>query len=203
MQGLVQAVKEILPNAEHRQCARHIFANFRKRFSGAPFENLFWKASKSSTEVKFYAAMEEIKKLNPAAYLHLMEREPKTWSRAFFKVGLLCDSVENGNSESFNNVLDDARKKPLITMLEDLRLYVMERMYHMRIRGETWNRFAVCPKIREKINKLKYWQRLVNMNLSPVKCHMILSPFQYLICVFNSGGGRLFQVVLTHLRQGI
>ena len=72
---------------------------------------------------------------------------------------MLCDSVENGNSESFNNVLDDARKKPIITMLEDLRLYVMERMYHMRIQGENWARFGVCPKIREKINKLKYWQR--------------------------------------------
>ena len=62
---------------------------------------------------------------------------------AFFQVGLLCDLVENGNSESFNNVLDDARKKPIITMLEDLRLYVMERMYHMRVLGEAWSSFNV------------------------------------------------------------
>ena len=159
MQGLVQAVREVFPLAEHRQCARHIFANFRKKFSGAPFENLFWKASKASTENRFNAAMEEIKKINTAAYQHLMERDPKTWSRAYFKVGLLCDSVENGNSESFNNVIHEARKKPIITMLEDMRLYVMERMYHMRIQAEGWSRLNVCPKIREKINKLKYWQR--------------------------------------------
>ncbi|CAI9288460.1 unnamed protein product [Lactuca saligna] len=29
--GLVEAVYEVFPIAEHRQCARHIFANFRKR----------------------------------------------------------------------------------------------------------------------------------------------------------------------------
>ena len=158
-------MKEVLPGAEHRQCARHLLANFRKRFSGAPFENLFWKASKASTEIRFNAVMEEIKSLNPAAFLYLMEREPKTWSRAFFQVGLLCDSVENGNSESFNNVIADARKKPIITMLEDLRLYVMERMYKLRIQGESWSRLNVCPKIREKINKLKYWQRFVTLLL--------------------------------------
>ncbi|CAI9273625.1 unnamed protein product [Lactuca saligna] len=30
--GLIEAVKERVPVAEHRQCARHIYANFKKRF---------------------------------------------------------------------------------------------------------------------------------------------------------------------------
>ncbi|KAI3691858.1 hypothetical protein L6452_31660 [Arctium lappa] len=30
--GIVEAVKDLAPYAEHRQCARHIYANFRKRF---------------------------------------------------------------------------------------------------------------------------------------------------------------------------
>ncbi|XP_023732226.1 uncharacterized protein LOC111880046 [Lactuca sativa] len=33
--GLIAAVKEVFLAAEHRQCARHIYANFRKRFSGS------------------------------------------------------------------------------------------------------------------------------------------------------------------------
>ncbi|CAI9271631.1 unnamed protein product [Lactuca saligna] len=32
--GLIEAVKERVPAAEHRQCARHIYANFKKRFKG-------------------------------------------------------------------------------------------------------------------------------------------------------------------------
>lgn len=36
--GLLEAVKEVLPEAKHRQCASHIYANFKKRFTGAHFE---------------------------------------------------------------------------------------------------------------------------------------------------------------------
>lgn len=33
LQGLLKAVDELLPNAEHRMCARHIFANWRKIYT--------------------------------------------------------------------------------------------------------------------------------------------------------------------------
>ncbi|CAI9284709.1 unnamed protein product [Lactuca saligna] len=32
--GILESVKAILPHVEHRQCARHIYANFRKRHTG-------------------------------------------------------------------------------------------------------------------------------------------------------------------------
>jgi len=31
--GLLKAVKELIPNAEHRMCARHIYANWRKKYT--------------------------------------------------------------------------------------------------------------------------------------------------------------------------
>lgn len=75
--------------------------------------------------------MNSIKKIDPLAYEHLMERDPKSWCRAFFEVDRACDAYENGISESFNSVIDLARKRPLITMLEEIRIYAMERMYKM------------------------------------------------------------------------
>ena len=78
----------MLPRAEHRQCARHICSNMKKRFSGALFENLFWSASKATTEYVFKVVMEEIKKLNPLCHSYLMEKDPKTWSRAYFREGI-------------------------------------------------------------------------------------------------------------------
>nr|GEU34513.1 hypothetical protein [Tanacetum cinerariifolium] len=30
--GLMEAIKEVMPNAEHRQCARHIYENFKKQY---------------------------------------------------------------------------------------------------------------------------------------------------------------------------
>nr|KAJ0205312.1 hypothetical protein LSAT_V11C500238060 [Lactuca sativa] len=73
---LLKTVKEVLPIVKHRQCERHIVANFRKRFNGA---------SKASTKPLFNVAMKEIQVLNPAVYDYLMETNPKSWSRAFFK----------------------------------------------------------------------------------------------------------------------
>ncbi|XP_023742979.3 uncharacterized protein LOC111891128 [Lactuca sativa] len=162
--GLLEVVKEILPTAEHRQCARHIVANFRKRFSGVHYETMFWKASNASTEPLFNAAMKEIEVHNHAAFAYLMETNPKSWSRAFFQKGKMCDAVENGLYESSNNVIRDARKKPIITMLEDIRLYVMERIYNLKIKGISWPDYKPCPAITLLPNQLKkaqrYWQVL-------------------------------------------
>nr|GEU78298.1 pentatricopeptide repeat-containing protein [Tanacetum cinerariifolium] len=33
-QGLIKAVKEVMPYVEHRQCARHIYEGFKKQYSG-------------------------------------------------------------------------------------------------------------------------------------------------------------------------
>ncbi|KAL7597701.1 hypothetical protein Lser_V15G24582 [Lactuca serriola] len=90
--GLLEAVKEILPTAEHRQCARHTLANFRKRFTGVHYEKMFWRPCKASTEPLFNAAMKEIQILNPVAFEYLMEKNPISWCRAFFQEGTMCDA---------------------------------------------------------------------------------------------------------------
>ncbi|KAJ9548999.1 hypothetical protein OSB04_021542 [Centaurea solstitialis] len=156
--GLVQAVKDVMPNAEHRQCARHIYENFRKVFSGVEFRNLFWRASKASYPQLFESVMNEIRIANPSAHKYLMEREPKTWSRAYFEVNRGCDSVENGFSECFNFVLLKVRHKPIITMLEAIRIILMERMNTMRRICDTWVD-DICPSIKRKLDIAKDQQR--------------------------------------------
>ncbi|XP_052623324.1 uncharacterized protein LOC128128431 [Lactuca sativa] len=39
--GLLEVVKEVLPNAEHRQCVRHIYTNFKKSYKGEEYKDLF------------------------------------------------------------------------------------------------------------------------------------------------------------------
>ena len=81
--------------------------------------------------------MKEIAKLNSKALNYLMERDPKTWSLAFFRVhNASCELVENGFSESFNSFIFDVREKPIINMLEEIRIYVMQRMVTMKAKGE-------------------------------------------------------------------
>nr|GEX09372.1 pentatricopeptide repeat-containing protein [Tanacetum cinerariifolium] len=40
--GLIEDVKDVMPLAKHRQCARHIYEGFRKQYSGVEFRELFW-----------------------------------------------------------------------------------------------------------------------------------------------------------------
>nr|KAJ0226155.1 hypothetical protein LSAT_V11C100031430 [Lactuca sativa] len=60
---------------------------------------------------------------------------------------------------SFNSVIEAARKRPLVTMLEEIRIYVIERLYRQKIKGNFWD-LTICPSIRLKLSKLKDLQSM-------------------------------------------
>ncbi|GJW73224.1 zf-CCHC domain-containing protein [Tanacetum coccineum] len=123
--GIIEAAKEVMPLAEHRQCARHIYANFRKKFTGVQYRNLFWKAAKATYPAKFEQVMKEIKDISNDAHKYLMDRHP-----------------------------ENARRKLIINMLEDIRVSLMERMQRMREKHVKWND-VLCPNIIKKFEILK------------------------------------------------
>lgn len=47
--GLLEVFKEFLPNAEHRYCMRHLYANFRKLFRGKELKDAMWRAASAGT----------------------------------------------------------------------------------------------------------------------------------------------------------
>ncbi|CAI9301786.1 unnamed protein product [Lactuca saligna] len=91
---------------------------------GAEYRKLFWFAAKATTTTKFEDIMNEIKLIVSNAYEHLMgKKNPNTWSSAFFREDSGSDAIENGVSESFSATIVEARKKPIIAMLEDIRVF--------------------------------------------------------------------------------
>ncbi|GJW92625.1 hypothetical protein Tco_0170178, partial [Tanacetum coccineum] len=160
--GLIQTVRRVVPRVEQRLCVRHIYANFKNVYPGVLFRNLFWQASKAFYHQKFKNTMEEIKTASAEAYQYLVDKDPSTWSRAYFKGGMDCDAVENGLSESFNSHIKNARRKPIIRMLEDIRSYVMTRNYTLRKECEDW-KSEICPNIRKVLDLHKKIQRQGNL----------------------------------------
>nr|KAJ0204703.1 hypothetical protein LSAT_V11C500278220 [Lactuca sativa] len=150
--GISRGFEDKLPLVENRQCAKHVYVNFKKVYNGIDYNRHFWAASMSTIESSFHETMEEFKELNVSAYEHLMAMNLESWSRAFYREGRTCEVVENGILESFNSVILEARTKPLLTMLEDIRMYVMERFYRMSILHLTW-RGDVCPTILTKLDE--------------------------------------------------
>ncbi|KAJ9543410.1 hypothetical protein OSB04_023117 [Centaurea solstitialis] len=173
--GLLEAVKDVMPNAEHRQCARHIYENFRKNFSGVEFRNMFWRASKASYPLLFQKVMSDLRGANPSAHKYLTERDPKTWSRAFFVLHRGCDSVENGFSECFNSMILKFRDKPIITMLEAIRVLMMERLHKMRRICDSWVD-DICPAYRKKLELAKLQQRMWELSGLPCE-HSVAAIF--------------------------
>ncbi|GKG12182.1 uncharacterized protein Tco_0346419, partial [Tanacetum coccineum] len=45
--GLEVAIMEVYPNAEHRECIRHLYSNFKKKYHGDFFRSKLWGAAKT------------------------------------------------------------------------------------------------------------------------------------------------------------
>nr|GEX16555.1 hypothetical protein [Tanacetum cinerariifolium] len=125
--GLIDAINDWLPEAKHYKCTRHIYANFKKKYSGLQYQRLFWAAASCTLEQQFLQIMDQIKLLDANAYDYLIQRNLNSWSRAFFEIDK-CATFENGISKSFNRAILGPRMKPIITMLEEIRLYIMQRL---------------------------------------------------------------------------
>jgi len=162
-------MNERVPDAEHRLCSRHILANFRQRFDSEEHRTRFWAIVYSTTTQQFAAVMESMKSLDQRAFDYLMERSPECWSRAYFLEGRMSDAMENGVAESFNGVIREMRRKPIISLLEDLRLYVMQRLYSQRCIGMEWD-FDTCPSVRKEIEDMKLQQRYATFRLHSYNC---------------------------------
>ncbi|XP_075092524.1 uncharacterized protein LOC107822141 [Nicotiana tabacum] len=73
-------------------------------------------------QIKNMGQVDDVRK---EAVEDLLKYPPKCWSRAFFDIVCKNQSVDNNLTESFNAWILQARHKPIIKMLEDIRIKVM------------------------------------------------------------------------------
>ncbi|MBA0645444.1 hypothetical protein Goklo_013546, partial [Gossypium klotzschianum] len=59
--GLREKISELLPRVEHRVCAKHLYANWRKENPGGDLQQAFWGVCKSYIATDFE---DQIKKIN-------------------------------------------------------------------------------------------------------------------------------------------
>ncbi|WVZ16312.1 hypothetical protein V8G54_009294 [Vigna mungo] len=82
------------------------------------------------------------------------------WSRSRFTPTSHCDTLMNNMCEGFNSVLVHTRSKPIITMLEDIKVYIMKRWATNRTKMTSYQGF-VCSKVFNRFQKeswlTRYW----------------------------------------------
>lgn len=135
-----------------RFCTRHLYTNFRDLHKGMELRKQLWSAARATTVEDFHKAMETMKATDVEAYKWLAEKPPMQWSRSHYSTLNKCDLLVNNLCEGFNKDIKLARDKPIITMLEGIRCYLMKRMTKRREQITTWEH-NICPNIIDKVEK--------------------------------------------------
>ncbi|KAL0423308.1 UNVERIFIED_CONTAM: hypothetical protein Sradi_0865600 [Sesamum radiatum] len=131
--GLIPAFEYVFPGADNRFCVRHLHGNMKTAgFRGLAFKKGLWNAAKATTLSEFNYRMEELTKIDPKVVDWLSDKPPAHWS---------------------SNILE-AREKPIMTILEWIREWIMTRLSDLRDRArKKWQDKKICPKIRKVIEK--------------------------------------------------
>ncbi|XP_038679489.1 uncharacterized protein LOC119980765 [Tripterygium wilfordii] len=158
--GLVPALMALGNGVEHRFCVRHIYSNFAKRFKGLQFKKQLFKCAKATTYQEFQLEIAKMRGLKEEAWLWLHDIPPNVWSRAFFMTHSKNDAILNNMSESFNAKILEFRDKPIITLLEELRLEAMNRHVKLRRKMRRYQGRLV-PRVAAKVEMERansgYW----------------------------------------------
>ncbi|XP_072060522.1 uncharacterized protein [Arachis hypogaea] len=154
------AMKEVMPNAHHRNCVRHIWKNFTNKYKSKQLKNVVWACAKSNTKAEFREHMNRLKKVNKDAWAYLAKFDPGCWTKSHFSHWPKLDNITNNMTEVWNAKIVHYRGKPILTMLEELRCYIMRRMaQHKRVLSTYTG--IVAPVQQKRIDDImkecKYW----------------------------------------------
>ncbi|KAL4302105.1 hypothetical protein GQ457_10G017080 [Hibiscus cannabinus] len=170
--GLKEALDELFPDSEQRNCVRHIYTNFKTKETnrGKTLKDVLWEATRSTYVAQFTTAMNEMKAISKDAHEWFADKAPSMWSKSHFSTRSKCDMLLNILSECFNKVILEARDKPILTMLEIIRTKMMRRIVQMREEAEKYTEI-LCPRIQKKLD---------NQIQNSVRCRPIYAGnFQY------------------------
>ncbi|XP_035842103.1 uncharacterized protein LOC118488828 [Helianthus annuus] len=154
-QGIIPAIQKVFPYAEHRYCLRHIHENMKITFKGKAYKDMIWKLATSSTIEYFEENMQELKAFNAQAQIWLSSIHPKHWSKSHFSGRALSDVILNNMCEVFNSKILDARDKPVITLLEFIREYLMRRIVNV-LRVQDGCDGLLTPYGNKKFEEIKH-----------------------------------------------
>lgn len=129
--GIATGIAKIFPNAHHGICGQHLLNNVLTRCrKNERVGKLFWKASKAYTTTKFNVFYQAIEKHSKKAWKYINEVGSDKWSRAHFK-GSRYNLMTSNSAESINSLTREARRMPIMMLIEYYRR-ILQRWYYER-----------------------------------------------------------------------
>lgn len=84
----MNAIAKLTPNVEHRNCARHVYSNWRKKFKDSILHDIFRSIARSTYMEPYKLALEDLKAVDEATYNGFLAREPQRFFKAFISTFL-------------------------------------------------------------------------------------------------------------------
>ncbi|GKV34268.1 hypothetical protein SLEP1_g42652 [Rubroshorea leprosula] len=200
--GIIAARESVFPNARHRFCARHIYANWAKIYKGEEYKKRFWAIARATWQAEFEYQVQELKKLSEQAWLDLARIPPMYWCKAFFYEDTCCDVVDNDMCESFNFWIMEARYKAIISLVDTMREQLMERIAEKMSSSHKW-KGDIAPRVKTKLGKNKnesfecrlLWDGTFGFELNGIPCphaiccmfHENLDPEDFVVDWYRKG----------------
>jgi len=161
--GLEVAVDKVFPGVEHRECMRHLAANFVKKFKGKIYTDNLWPASLTCSVRKHNYHMRQLY-TNPKVKEYLETHHSKLWARSQFSELSKVDYVHNNLAESFNSTIRKLKDLYLVDLLDRIRIEYAQK-FHFRV-GIAEAKFMGHIIIPAVMNELKQKTGGLVMNMS-------------------------------------
>jgi hypothetical protein len=132
----------------------HLWRNFTKQWKDKELRGAVWEAARASTPAQFNTVMERIKRKCEKAWAYLNKWPKESWTKAYFSTDPKVDNVCNNTCESFNSSINKYRAKPVLTMAEEIRCYIMRTMSANKVKLAN-KTGLLCPMQQSRLDKLK------------------------------------------------
>ena len=149
--GLASAVKTLFPGTEHRECMRHLWTNFRKKYTGEVFNKNMWAAARAYRPDRFNFHYDKVLEACLEVLHYMKEHHNHLWSRSKFSTEVKCDYINNNLVECFNSWIKHIKDLPIVDLVDRLRQKIMDLWEK---RGKIANKFA-CIILPAIISQLK------------------------------------------------
>ena len=150
--GLETAVEDVFPGVEHRECMRHLAANFTKKFRGKFFDENLWPCSLTYSIKKHNYHLRQLhSKAGVKEYLE--EHHTKLWARSLFNEVCKIDFVNNNLAESFNSKIRKWKGVHIVDLLDKIRQFIMEKFdLRQQIAAATFIGHIIIPKVMKMLH---------------------------------------------------
>ncbi|XP_039805077.1 uncharacterized protein LOC120669380 [Panicum virgatum] len=150
--GLEIAVDLVFPGVEHRECMRHLAANFGKRFKGKLFDDNLWPASLTYSLKKHKYHVSQMYR-KPKVKPYMDEKHTKIWMRSKFNELCKVDYVNNTLAESFNAWVRKIKDLHVVDLLDIIRVMIMAKFeLRQRIARKRFAGHKIIPVVMTRLH---------------------------------------------------